>query len=98
MLWVDAVGINQGDVPEQNTQVRLMSRIYSQPTLVLICPGEDTSGLDGLHESIEGALALLPPEHYDFESIDRASRTAFVKDAVRNPELRLPGWNRTMAD
>jgi len=98
MLWADAVGINQADVPEKNTRVRLMSRSYSQPTLVLIWPGKDTSGLDGLREPIEGALALLPPEHCDFESIYRASLTAFVNDYVRNPELRLPAWNRTMAD
>ncbi|KAK4118543.1 hypothetical protein N657DRAFT_659552 [Parathielavia appendiculata] len=74
VLWVDATCINQRDIPEKNRQVRLMSRIYSQPSAVLIWLGDDTSGLDGLDECIKGALELLPPEHFEFEKIYQISR------------------------
>jgi len=69
VFWADAICINQRDIPEKNRQLRLMSRIYSQPSAVLIWLGDDTSGLDGLDECIKGALELLPPEHFEFEEI-----------------------------
>ncbi len=83
ILWADAVCISQTDVAEKNAQVRLMSRIYSQPSRVLIWLGDDTSGIEGLRESIAGALLVLPPEHFDFEDIYRVSREAFAAAFVR---------------
>lgn len=40
LLWVDAICINQEDVPERNHQVALMSRIYSQSKTTLIWIGD----------------------------------------------------------
>ncbi|KAH7344378.1 heterokaryon incompatibility protein-domain-containing protein, partial [Pyrenochaeta sp. MPI-SDFR-AT-0127] len=34
-LWADAACINQNDIPERNSQVQLMRRLYSQAELVL---------------------------------------------------------------
>jgi hypothetical protein len=82
VLWADAVCINQEDIPEKNKQVRLMSRIYAQPSAVLIWLGDDTSGLEGLHECIKGALDVLPPEHFDFEDVYPVASQIFRESAV----------------
>ncbi|KAK4099596.1 HET-domain-containing protein [Parathielavia hyrcaniae] len=81
VLWADAVCINQRDIPEKNRQVRLMSRIYSQPSAVLIWLGDNSSGLDGLDGCIKTALELLPPEHVEFEEICPISCKIFLEAA-----------------
>jgi hypothetical protein len=43
-IWADAVYINQADVPERNSQVLLMRKVYAQCTKVLIWLGEETEG------------------------------------------------------
>ncbi|KAK4238473.1 heterokaryon incompatibility protein-domain-containing protein [Achaetomium macrosporum] len=66
ILWADAVCINQKDNDEKGRQVQLMSRIYSQPTRVLICLGDDMTGLDGLTGCLRSAREVLPPETHDY--------------------------------
>ncbi|KAM0808961.1 putative Heterokaryon incompatibility protein 6, OR allele [Seiridium cardinale] len=46
-LWVDAVCINQDDIPERNDQVARMHLIYRYASRVLIWLGEDSSVEDG---------------------------------------------------
>ncbi|KAM3423462.1 hypothetical protein BST61_g893 [Cercospora zeina] len=46
-LWVDALCINQDDVPERNGQVQSMETVYSSCAKVLVWLGEDTDILDG---------------------------------------------------
>ncbi|KAK5657904.1 hypothetical protein OQA88_2453 [Cercophora sp. LCS_1] len=78
VIWADAVCINQYDIPEKSAQVQLMSRIYSQPTRVLIWLGNDMDDLDGLDECLKGAREVLPPEdNIDFEFLCEKSRTLF---------------------
>ncbi|AEO56518.1 hypothetical protein MYCTH_2058464, partial [Thermothelomyces thermophilus ATCC 42464] len=43
VFWADAVCINQKDTLEKNAQLPLVSRIYSQPSRVLVLLGENTS-------------------------------------------------------
>ncbi|KAK4122193.1 hypothetical protein N657DRAFT_493824 [Parathielavia appendiculata] len=81
VLWADTVCINQRDIPEKNRQVRLMSRMYSQPSTVLIWLGDDSSGFDELDGCIRGALELLPPEHFEFEEIYPISYEMFGEAA-----------------
>jgi len=38
-LWIDAICINQADLPERNSQVQLMSQIYSKARDVLVWLG-----------------------------------------------------------
>ncbi|KAF2011402.1 HET-domain-containing protein [Aaosphaeria arxii CBS 175.79] len=45
-IWVDAISINQNDVEERNSQVALMSRIYSEAANVVVYLGERTSNSD----------------------------------------------------
>ncbi|KAK2745151.1 heterokaryon incompatibility protein HET-6-like protein [Colletotrichum kahawae] len=50
MVWVDAVCINQEDVPERSQQVANMSRIYSGCTRVIVYLGSDiATPLNGRH-------------------------------------------------
>lgn len=50
MVWVDAVCINQEDVPERSQQVANMSRIYSGCTRVIVYLGSDiVTPLNGRH-------------------------------------------------
>src|SRR5690349_17905460 len=62
VLWADAVCIDQNDISERNVQVGLMSRIYSQPSRVLVWLGDATPELEGLKACIKEALDVLPPE------------------------------------
>ena len=96
VLWADAVCINQNDTLEKNTQVPLMSRIYSQPSRVLIWLGEDSADIEGLQECIDGALAVLPPENYDFGTIYPISKQIFLQAYVRTHLLAKKAMrNRT---
>ena len=38
-LWIDAICINQDDIPERNQQVRIMPHIYSRAQMVLVWLG-----------------------------------------------------------
>ncbi|KAI0434771.1 heterokaryon incompatibility protein-domain-containing protein [Xylaria sp. FL1042] len=40
-LWIDALCISQGDIPERNSQIRRMRQIYSTAIKVLIMTGPD---------------------------------------------------------
>jgi hypothetical protein len=43
-LWIDAVYINQADIPERNQQVQIMHHIYSSAYCVYAWLGEETEG------------------------------------------------------
>ena len=45
-LWADAISINQSDTSERNAQVRLMGKIYTNATKVLIWLGEHNDYTD----------------------------------------------------
>jgi hypothetical protein len=38
-MWIDAISINQDDIPEKNNQVALMSEIFHKAERVLIWLG-----------------------------------------------------------
>ncbi len=38
-MWIDAISIDQNNIPERNQQVRQMSNIYRQAKHVIIWPG-----------------------------------------------------------
>ncbi|CAM1510955.1 Fc.00g084680.m01.CDS01 [Cosmosporella sp. VM-42] len=87
VLWADAVCINQQDDLEKGSQVKLMSDIYAQPTRVLIWLGDDTSGLQGLKDSIRQGLGVLPAETHDAQVLSKAM-TTLLDEAL---ELRKAG-------
>lgn len=46
LIWIDAICINQADLAERESQVKLMGRIYRQASRVLIWLGEGTEHSD----------------------------------------------------
>ncbi|CAH0051773.1 unnamed protein product [Clonostachys solani] len=55
-LWVDAVCINQEDVEERTSQVRLMTKIYKEAQEVLMWLGEDSPEVAAAFASIPRVL------------------------------------------
>ncbi|KAL5323657.1 hypothetical protein ACEPPN_008197 [Leptodophora sp. 'Broadleaf-Isolate-01'] len=53
LIWVDALCINQEDVDERSSQIKLMRDIYTQTWRVVVWLGEDPDG------KAEGAISLL---------------------------------------
>ncbi|KAH6717280.1 heterokaryon incompatibility protein-domain-containing protein [Leptodontidium sp. MPI-SDFR-AT-0119] len=45
-MWADAICINQSDIPERNSQVKQMGRIYSSATHTVIFLDSSSRGLD----------------------------------------------------
>lgn len=73
-LWIDAICINQLDVPERNHQVSLMKSIYSNASQVLIWTGKqdsNTSSVFSWFESIvrEEDAFFREPEKNSFRHI-----------------------------
>jgi hypothetical protein len=95
-LWVDALCINQEDIPERNQQVRLMGRIYSEANNVLMWIGQESSDSDlamGLLSEIQKLTILEELDSKKFQSI--------VFDASYNDHwtalkqlLNRPYWSR----
>jgi len=52
-LWVDAICINQNDIPERNQQVTMMGAIYSTAQCVVVWLGESTEKSNQLFELLE---------------------------------------------
>lgn len=52
-LWVDALSINQADIPERNAQVQRMKDIYKHATSVVVWLGEAADGSDRAFRAIE---------------------------------------------
>lgn len=91
LLWIDAISINQFDVEERNSQVRMMGSIYSKASLVL-------SWLDSITESeLQMASSLLSkPNNWlylDFGKPQNPS-SEFGWDAVRKI-MDHEYWTRT---
>jgi hypothetical protein len=51
-IWIDSLCINQNDTEELSAQVRMMGRIYSKASRVLVCLGDVSKKTTGALESI----------------------------------------------
>lgn len=68
-IWIDAICVNQNDIPKRTSQVRLMSTIYSQAELVIAWLGiqEPPGSLEALSRNPElvqqrmGTFREYPP-------------------------------------
>jgi len=46
LMWVDAICINQSDIPEKNVQVSLMSKLYSGAASIVVWLGPSTPDIE----------------------------------------------------
>ena len=44
-LWVDQICINQANPPERSQQITLMNKIYKNAKRILVCLGDDDTGI-----------------------------------------------------
>jgi hypothetical protein len=71
LLWVDAICIDQGSIPERNRQVALMGRIYMQAAEVLIYLGQEQyerEKVPALLKDIREVAPLLNAEKVDIRA------------------------------
>ncbi|KAK1831503.1 heterokaryon incompatibility protein-domain-containing protein [Podospora conica] len=79
VLWVDAVCINQADVPERNEQVRNIPKTYTEASSVIVWLGTDSPAHDGnlslgfFHRLTE----LIAPDEADSQTAESSWRRRF---------------------
>lgn len=59
LLWVDAICIDQSQIPERNNQVKLMMKIYSNAKLAVVWVGEGSEETDVVFESLHSLNITL---------------------------------------
>jgi hypothetical protein len=88
ILWVDSICINQKDIPERNSQVRIMANIYSKASEVLIW-----LGLENEYEDTAAAFEFFQIIKDDvrprFNGFLRLTSETFTTGAAS--QLNLPG-------
>lgn len=87
-LWIDAICIEQNNIPERNAQVRLMREVFQGAAKVLVWLGEADDDSDE-------ALAA-PPAQYTYFSLEEA-RNWLMENSRWKAVLKLgdrPWWSR----
>ena len=87
-LWIDAVSINQGNIPERRSQVDMMGAIYRRAAQVAVWLGKAPSSLDSAFEIIERLMIARPDE---FDAI--YDESSIWQEPVRTM-LRSRWWSR----
>jgi hypothetical protein len=67
IVWIDALCINQKDLDERASQVRLMGKVYSSAEQVLLWLGASTQETKDAFRFIESKQTLSWPEDWDKE-------------------------------
>jgi hypothetical protein len=78
-LWVDAISINQDDIPERNSQVSMMFEIYKSSTYTYVWLGQG---------DLESDLALKLARRADF-----IYRHKYLKALLRMSKNGVGSWN-----
>jgi hypothetical protein len=95
ILWVDAICINQRDVPERNVQVRHMGSVYETASKVIAWLGEESGDSNLAFDAFE-ALPKGEELHWDpgrnqhFE--DQFLQREYI--SAMKQILRRPWWHR----
>ncbi|KAJ4347317.1 uncharacterized protein N0V89_011257 [Didymosphaeria variabile] len=63
VLWVDALCINQEDIPEKESQIPRMRKIYECAETVIVWLGPSTPEMRAAYESMKSRPDLLKPEN-----------------------------------
>ena len=81
VLWIDAVCINQNDIPERNAQIRVMKRIYEDAESVIIWLGNETPDTGAALKHVEYVYhSLWIPRLDEEESAQKALATFTSED------------------
>jgi hypothetical protein len=70
-LWVDAICINQTDIPERKNQVMKMRMIYEKSIQVLVWLGEEAEGSGAAMDLIEKMTDADTPDEWVRTSLER---------------------------
>lgn len=81
-LWIDAICIDQENIRERTSQVRMMDRIYDSAWRVVVHLGEETEGTRLLFEELTEADKLL-------ERGEKCKRPPPSEDLVQELEILL---------
>ncbi|KAI0102841.1 heterokaryon incompatibility protein-domain-containing protein [Nemania sp. FL0031] len=91
-LWVDAICINQGNVPERNAQVRVMDEIYKNAHHVSIWLGP---GLEFYKSWIEGLVGTVDMDGSDWSEVKQLanheywSRRWVIQECLLAREIQI---------
>ncbi|CZR55605.1 uncharacterized protein PAC_05493 [Phialocephala subalpina] len=73
-LWVDAICINQNDIPERNSQVQLMRDIYQNSVVVISWLGPEADGSTEVISTLRNVsqeIQAIPPGGNQFDWLSR---------------------------
>lgn len=86
-LWIDALCIDQGNIPERNHQVAQMTSIYSNAEEVIVWLGLQAAHVDALFDGAHDLSRALKSSGFS------SSRpiASFEPDEVWNLSRQLPG-------
>ncbi|KAJ2984491.1 hypothetical protein NUW58_g6031 [Xylaria curta] len=95
-LWVDAICINQDNIPERNKQVGLMGKIYSGANNTVIYLGQLNPYITAIidlvnqqvHSSTSGAISVNPRIPYGDSGSEISLIDAMHKGLLPNPWFR----------
>ncbi|KAI0977567.1 heterokaryon incompatibility protein-domain-containing protein [Xylaria arbuscula] len=90
-LWVDALCINQSDINERNSQVRLMGTIYSNTTGVLAWLGPEYNDSDLAFDFLE-TMPGDPEVHWDPEAYPHLKTVYKLSHTVALNDLFERAW------
>jgi hypothetical protein len=93
LLWVDAICINQVDIPERNRQVQMMRNIYANAGKVLVWLGEPTEESSTAIHLLEDLSGLFKDQNIFNPDAESISADADLWRPVTNL-FRRPFWSR----
>lgn len=84
-LWIDAICIDQNNIPERNQQVKSMGQVYASAERVLVWLGEEA-------QATKWAITQMKSSRLDLERLDRSTMLKVGKVMYRLQER--PWFNR----
>lgn len=84
-IWIDALAINQHNLPERSHQVNIMGTIYAAASRVIVWLGPSDSSTPSAFTLMHGLIALSPAERVSLHPHD-------VRTSHPNPLLSLENW------
>ncbi|KAG5957075.1 hypothetical protein E4U58_006290 [Claviceps cyperi] len=98
-IWIDALSINQRDVPERSSQLRIMPHIYTRASSTLVWLGRRYVGLSVSVELSPAASSAIAPEGgRDVRDKAEASQAVEVKPCPHTEDPLADIKNQIMTD